>query len=504
MRVNRNSIVETKNGRLQGYFTGQCLLFAGIPYAAPPTGESRFRPPQPPAPWAGVRDATHFGTIQPQSPSRFDRFLGRDLSPQSEDSLFLNVWTPSTEPANHPVIVYIHGGASISGSGSMPLYHGASFAERHDIVFVTINYRLAELGSLYLGHLDPAYATSGNTALLDMIAALAWVRDNIAAFGGDPSNVTIWGQSAGARAVVSLMAAAQAAGLYHRVICHSVASITPLRSMADAIATTERFFQVAGIRQVADLQTTPIEKLLVIRKEVMQVAPPARTVWGMMVDDEILFEQPLTAVSAARVPSVPLLVGACADDYRPYLAVLPASTIPKEETAVIHHFNRLGLDGTRLVQFYRDLLGDVAATEIFCEAMADYTFRQPTLKLAERHAPHAPTYLFDFDWASPVQGGTLGAGHTVELPFAFHNLWTRTTPYQLGDNPPLALADQMHAAWSHFAHTGKPSLAEWSTYDLDERATMVFGEETAVSHDPRSQQRQFWTDKLHTDTGEHR
>lgn len=496
MNVDQKSIVETTNGRLQGYFTGQCFLFAGIPYATPPIGKLRFRPPQPPVPWAGVRDATHFGAIQPQNPSRFDRFLGRDLSPQNEDSLFLNVWTPSTETANRPVIVYIHGGASISGSGSMPLYHGASFASRHGIVFVTLNYRLAELGSLYLGHLDADFATSGNTALLDMIAALKWVRDDITLFGGDPSNVTIWGQSAGARATASLLAAPQAVGLFQRVICHSVASITPLRTKADAVETTANLFKAAGVRQIADLETIPIEKFLAIRHEVMRAGSPSSTAWGMMVDEEVILEQPLTAVSTGRVPAVPLLIGACADDYRPYLTVLPEAMIPREETAVVADFNRLGLDGTRLVQFYRDLLGSVPATEIFCEAMTDFAFRQPTRMLAERHATHAPTYLFDFNWASPVQGGALGAGHTIELPFSFHNLWTPGTPYQLGDNPPVALADQMHTAWSQFAHTGvpqAPAWPEWPRYDLEQRATMMIGEKTAVSRDPRPQQRNFWT-----------
>ncbi|WP_179131355.1 carboxylesterase family protein, partial [Candidatus Entotheonella palauensis] len=181
--MSQSTVVETAYGKIQGYFTGRCLLFAGIPYAAAPVGERRLRPPEPPEPWSGVRSATHFGPIQPQSPSRFEVFLGPDPHVQSEDSLRLNIWTPAADDQRRPVIVFIHGGAWVSGAGSFPLYHGERFATRYNAVFVSLNYRLAEAGGLYLGHRDPGFSASGNMALLDQIAALTWVRDHIAAFG---------------------------------------------------------------------------------------------------------------------------------------------------------------------------------------------------------------------------------------------------------------------------------------------------------------------------------
>jgi para-nitrobenzyl esterase len=394
-------------------------------------------------------------------------------------------------------LVFIHGGAWVSGGGSLPHYHGESFAERHGLVVVTLNYRLAEGGSLYLGHVDPDYTTSGNTALLDQITALEWVRDNITVFGGDPGNVTIWGQSAGAHAVVALMAAPRAAGLFHRAISHSLARLTPLRSKAEAIETTEHFFTFAGVKTVAELQEVSLNTLLAARGQVMRTTPPGRTGWGTLMDEEVIPEQPLTAAAAGRLAPVPLLVGACHDDYRPYPNVLPADSVPQDEATVVHLFTRFGIDGARLVQVYRELLGSISPTEIFVEAMTDSTFRQPSIKIAERHGQYHPTFMFDFMWASPVQNGALGAGHTVDLPFAFHTLWTPCTPYHLGDDPPVALADQIHEAWSTFARSGQPAavtLPAWPPYESNHRATMALDVQSVLRLDPERARRLYWAE----------
>jgi para-nitrobenzyl esterase len=445
----------------------------------------------------GVRDATHFGPIQPQSPSRFEKFYGPDQQPQSEDSLLLNVWTPATDAEPRPVVVFIHGGAFVSGSGSLPMYHGEAFATRHGLVAVTLNYRLAEGGSLYLGHLDADYDTSGNTGLLDVIAALEWIRDNIAAFGGDPGNVTICGQSAGGHAVLALMAAPHARGLFHRAISQSLARLTPLRSIAEAIETTERFLALVGAHTVAELQRLPLEALLVARGQTMRTTPPWQTPWGTLVDDVVIPEQPLAAAAAGRLAPVPLLIGACRDDYRPYPAILPPDAVPQDEAAVARLFDSLGIDGAHLVQAYGELRRPATPTEIFVAAMADYTFRQPAIKFAEQHAPHQPTFMYDFMWASPVQHGTLGAGHTVDIPFALHTLRTPHTPYHLGDNPPVALADQMHEAWSTFARTGRPAataMPAWPLYDAGQRVTMALDVQSTALCDPESARRLYWAE----------
>ena len=496
-----HSVVKTTAGDVQGYYTGSCHLFAGIPYAAAPSGDLRFRPPESPEPWTGVRDATYFGPIQPQSPSRFELFYGPDPQPQSEDSLRLNVWTPGADDQGRPVLLFIHGGAFVSGSGSLPMYHGGSFATRHDMVAVSINYRLAEGGSLYLGHLDPEFARSGNIGLLDQIAALQWVRDNIAAFGGDPNNVsvTICGQSAGGHAVLALMTSPLARGLFHRAIGQSLARLTPLRTRSEAIETTDRFMTHAGVHTIAELQQLDVETLLETRRHVMQTTPFWQTPWGTLVDDDVMVEQPVEAAAAGRLAPVPLLIGACHDDYQPYPHVLPPSAVPREEAAVIEHFDRVMGDGADLLSHYREWLGPVEPLDIFVAAMGDITFNQPAIRFAERHAAHAPVYAFDFKWASPVRQGAMGAGHTVEIPYAMHTIWTPHTPYHLGDAPSVSLADHMHEAWSTFARHGKPSatgIPEWPLYGDDERLTMELDHTSSVQRDPQADRRLYWADRL--------
>ena len=490
-----NTIATCRQGSIQGYFTGRCLLFAGLPYAQPPVGQLRFQPPQPPLAWQGIRDATQFGPMQPQRPSRFRRFHGANPESQSEDSLTLNIWTPDIRPANRPVIVYIHGGAWISGSGAMPLYHGASFASDHGVVAVTLNYRLAELGNLYLGHLDPDFAASGNHALLDQVAALEWIRDNIAAFGGDPGNVTVFGESAGAHYVLALMTSPRSQSLFHRAISHSAASLAPLRTIAEATQTSERFFAEAGITSINELRAMSTEQLLTARHATMQAIPSRRTIWGALVDGEIVPEQPVQAASGGRLAAVPLLIGDCGEDFRPFVSVIPRDKHPQNRGQLEQHLTNLGVDGVTTAALYQDYLQTTDVTELYIAAMTDF-YRQTSICLAEKHSHWRPTYFFRFDWQSPVQDGAMGAGHTVVQPFAFNNLWTPSTPFLLGNHPPIWLAETMNAAWSNFASSGEPSgeqLPPWPSYTADQRAVMVFADPLEMQIDPDIDRRLLWS-----------
>ncbi len=398
--MSQATVVDTAYGKIQGYFTGRCLLFAGIPYAAAPMGERRFRAPEPAEPWSGVRNTTYFGPIQPQSPSRFEVFLGPDPHVQSEDSLRLNVWTPAADDRRRPVIVFIHGGAWVSGAGSFPIYHGEAFAARHDAVFVSLNYRLAEVGGLYLGHRDAGFSTSGNTALLDQIAALKWVHDHIEAFGGDAHNVTLCGQSAGANATAALMTSPRAAGLFQRAICQSPAYF--VRTVEDAIETTEHYLGLLGVNAIGDLQHLPTETLLSARGQLMRdlSKPPRLSVWEAVMDGEVIPRHPLEAALAGALNPVPLLIGVCHDDYRPYLHLMPPGTVPQDDAVVGQFFDQLGFDGAQTVALYREGDANVKSASLFAAAMTDYRFRQPAIALAERHAPHQPTFVYDFMWAS--------------------------------------------------------------------------------------------------------
>ena len=295
--MQRQTVVETTYRRaFQGYFNGRCRLFARHSICRPANRRATL-----PAAWSPRHPGRAYAMPHTSGLSShrvrpgFKKFYGPDRQPQSEDSLLLNVWTPGTDAEPRPVVVFVHGGAFVSGSGSVPEYHGEAFAARHGLVTVTLNYRLAEGGSLYLGHLDADYATSGNTALLDVIAALEWIHDNIAAFGGDPGNVTICGQSAGGHIVLALMAAPRARGLLHRAISMSLARLTPLRTISEAMETTERFLTLVGARTIAELQRLPLDTLLAARGKTMRTTPPWQTPWGTLLDDVVIPEQPLAA-----------------------------------------------------------------------------------------------------------------------------------------------------------------------------------------------------------------
>ena len=261
-------IANTAQGQVEGSERDGVLRFAGIPFAKPPVGDLRFRPPQPADPWDGVRPATAFGDTCMQSASPIDALFGGQPEPTSEDCLYLNVWTPALDGAERPVMVWIHGGAFMMGSGSSAMYDGASFARRGDVVFVSLNYRLAELGFSQLAHLDESYAGSGNCGILDQVAALEWVRDNIAGFGGDPGNVTIFGESAGGMSVGTLLGTPAAAGLFHKAIPQSGAAHNTVAAKVAAEVTDDLMTRL-NARTVADLVAVPAADLLQPRADVV-------------------------------------------------------------------------------------------------------------------------------------------------------------------------------------------------------------------------------------------
>jgi para-nitrobenzyl esterase len=497
-------IATTAQGQVEGSELDGVLRFAGIPFATPPVGDLRFRPPQPVAPWSGVRPAHQFGSTSLQGPSMIDALFGASPEPVSEDCLYLNVWTPALDGAARPVMVWIHGGAFIMGSGSSVMYDGATFARRGDVVFVSLNYRLAELGFTHLAHLDESYAGSGNCGILDQVAALEWVRENIAAFGGDPGNVTIFGESAGGMSVGTLLGVPAAAGLFHKAIPQSGAAhnVTPAKVAGEV---TDDLMARVNARTVADLVGVPAERLLEVRAELMASAmgdvgaalggdgDALGLPWQPVEDGTVLPRGPLDAVSAGSAAGVPLLIGTTKEEWKLFGLLMPGGELTREQ--VVARLGAVTGDGEGFVRAYG--ADGAAPAEVFSSVVTDYVFRIPAVRLAEAQLDHTPqVWMYLFSWPSRAFDGRLGACHAMELPFVFHHVDDPAMAVFLGEGPrPSDLADRIQDAWIAFARAGNPNVAnlpEWPPYDVGRRATMELAEPCRVLEDPAGAERALW------------
>jgi para-nitrobenzyl esterase len=488
-------VVETVSGKVRGTVVDGVHTFKGIRYGADTTGKNRFRPPRAPEPWAGVRDALEFAPSCPQ-PTR--RPPGWSPEPyESEDCLGLNVWTPGTDDgARRPVMVWIHGGAFQIGSGSWPYYDGAALARRGDAVVVTVNHRLGILGYLHLAELaGESYAGSGNAGMLDLVAALEWVRDNIAAFGGDPANVTLFGESGGGAKVTYLLTSPLAAGLFRRVAIQSGAG---LRAQPAARATklAERMLASAGVdaARVDELHDLPVERLL----EVQAGEPDGRTALtliplGPVVDGGFLPRQPADALAAGVSPDVPVIVGTNRDEATMFLAadpVLTAGPGALDDAGLRARLSLLGDDADAMLAAYREAQPSADNVDLLIAVMSDQIMRIPSIRLAELRATAGAAPAFMYLYCLGL--GPLRAAHGYEIPFVFDNA---RPPILEVTETTERLAGQMSEAWLAFARTDDPShpgIPDWPAYTTDERATMIFHRETALARDPFGGERRAW------------
>jgi para-nitrobenzyl esterase len=492
----------TVPGDVRGVDDGGVVRFAGIPFAAPVVGDRRFRPPEPPESWQGVRDASTAGPTAPQHDMMAQAF-GSEPQPTEEDCLFLNVFTPQVDDARRPVMVWIHGGAFFLGSGSEPSYDGAKLAARGDVVVVTINYRLGALGFLHLAGIDSSFDQSGNQGLLDQVAALRWVRDNIAGFGGDPENVTIFGESAGGMSVGSLLALPAARGLFHKAIPQSGAAdnISPV---GHAVEVAERFLAAAGADDVAGLARLSADEIVNVQQQFViefftDVDGHAGAGAGahlpfQPVVDGVAFTEPASDGLAVGVAShIPVLTGTCLDEWNLF-QFLDATEL--DEEALVTRFDKLLGDGSAAVEVYRSAHPDKDPKQLFGAAVTDVVFRQPAIRLAEAQVRNgAPTFMYLFTWPSPAVNGLFGACHALEVPFVFGNLDAPGLSMLVGDSPPPTLVDTIQESWLAFARTGDPSndlVGDWPAYDLDRRATVALDESVDVVDDPESTRRGLW------------
>lgn len=486
-------VVPCVAGPVRGERTADGLcVFRGIPYAAPPVGEWRWRPPQPVAPWTEVRDATTFSPACPQPPRPIPAI--QSVGETNEDCLYLNVWTPELAPAKRPVMVWIHGGGMTIGAGSFDIYDGSSLA-RQDVVVVTINYRLGVLG--FLAHPDLSAESpdkvSGNYGLLDQIAALRWVRDNIAAFGGDPGNVTIFGESAGSVSVGCLLVAPAAEGLFHRAIMESGApsGVTePLRGGKDSgedqgLDIARRF----KAKTIADLRAIPAADL--VAGCPAAIGPTAKRKdnykFGPCVDGVVLPDQPLRLLAEGKFHHVPILLGTNRDEMTLFLGREEKGK-PKRKMGLRLVVRSLYKDRSEAVLAAFPCDRDEDAAFAFRDLMTVACFTSPCRYVAKAAAVDgAPVYLYEFSRVAPAVGRTgLGATHGIEIPYVFGTL--KDT---FGDATDRTLSKAMSAYWVAFARTGVPSAAglpTWPRYTAATEPYLEFGDTVTVGQGLRRAQ----------------
>jgi para-nitrobenzyl esterase len=491
-KVMGDTIVTTTSGQVQGTVRRDVNVFRGIPYAAPPVGPLRFRPPTPPIPWDGVLDATHAGPWAPQLPSPLEKMLGAPPPKWDEAKcLTLNVTTPALDAARRPVMFWIHGGAFVNGAGSTPIYDGTNFVKHGDVVVVTVNYRLGAFGFLHLDEVFGAdFAGSGNAGILDQVAALEWVRDNIEAFGGNPDDVTIFGESAGGMSVGTLLGLPAAEGLYHRAIVQSgsssFASPEPV-----ATKTAREVLELAGITSVEELESAPAEQILHAQGELMKRGARTDLNFQPTIDGDVLPDLPLTTIASGATGNVTTMVGTNADEMTLFTGL--DLGLGQIDQPMLHRMMEklFGDRADEVIKRYTENRTDCSPGDLVTAVSTDRVFRIPAIRLAEAQAVQGrPTYMYLFTWESPVMDGKLRSCHALELPFMWDALAQPGLSMLTGDGPERqAIADAMHAAWIAFARTGDPG---WPTYDLDRRATKRFDVTTEILDDPMGDERALW------------
>ncbi|MCB9234482.1 MAG: carboxylesterase/lipase family protein [Bacteroidia bacterium] len=489
-------VISTTFGKVRGQFienTG-VYRFADVPFARAPQGDLRWMPPQAPVPWDTVYDATEFGNAAVQY-ARFSKDTRKTPTPHSEDCLRLNLWAPDTVAgAKKAVLVYVHGGAWILGSGRSYWSNGAEFAKNGDIIFVNLQYRLGPLGWLDLEDFGGAeYANSKNLGLLDLVKGLEWVRDNIAQFGGDPNNVTLMGQSAGSGNVMALALMPEALGLFHKLIAESGTygfSPTP----AEAKHVAEDFIRLSGAQTMEDLKKLSEDEIVALYKEVAKANKKSSGVFfGPIYDGGLLPSDPYAQIEAGQMAPVPLLNGTTEDEINMWVELIPVlRKIPGIAGRLI--VKQLGSDWGDLAplrKLIREENPDFKKVFVLSRLVTLMIFREPHQRVSQAWLKHEPVYSFRFDWPSP--NSDLKAYHAMELPFIFNH---RDHTAIVGENPPGQLFDALHYAWIQFAKTGNPNHDKlgvtWPQYSPDQEETLIFDEVMRVENQPEKADLDEW------------
>ncbi|WP_312738789.1 carboxylesterase family protein [Stenotrophomonas sp.] len=485
-------LARVRGGRVRGQREQGVLVFRGLRYGAD-TAAYRFQPPRREAAWRGIADALEYGAAAPQ---------GGAEGPGSEDCLFLNVWTPALDArARRPVLVYIHGGGFNNGSGSDPLYDGSALCRRGDVVVVTLNHRLNTFGYLYLGALgDPRYAASGNVGQLDLVQALQWVREHAAAFGGDPGNITVFGQSGGGAKIATLMAMPAARGLFQRAWTMSGQQVTAAGPRAAAQRAAVAMDAVHAPDLAALLRLPAADLLAATRARDPSRVEDSALYFGPVLDEVVLPVHPFWPQAPAQSAAIPMVIGNTHDETRAFLGNDPGNfaldwtTLP----AQLEKQQFVDLLPSVVIEYYRRLYPHYTASEVFFAATtAGRSWRGAVEELearARQPATAAPTWAYQLDWPSPVEEGRLRAFHTLDIPLVFDNAGLPTARTGGGADA-RALAATMSDALVAFARHGNPNhagLADWAPYTLPQRRTMLFDVRSRGADDPRGGERELY------------
>jgi para-nitrobenzyl esterase len=511
-RTTASPVVETASGRVVGVTSDGVHVFKGIPYGASTAGANRFMPPRKPEPWTGVREAIAYAGRSPQAAAGAQRpelatvWGPVDMLPVGEDCLILHVWTPALDNSKRPVMVWLHGGAFSYGSANSPRYDSTNLARRNDVVVIAVNHRLNIFGHLDLSQIGgDRFAQSGNVGILDLVLALEWVREHAQRFGGDPGNVTIFGQSGGGGKASALLAMPGAKGLFHKAIIQSGASVRfAERERTTRLAEAALKYFGLGADQLDALQALPLARLQEAVAPAQATLPRPRYPlldrynFGPVIDGSVLPAHPFDPVAPTVSDDVPIMIGGTKDESAIFLA--PDDTVWNRTVTEDDLRKRIasiaGDAADRLLAYYKRRDPAATPSDRLITALTASNFGVRSVLLAERKAAraNAPVWMYSFDWETPAFGGRLKAPHSVDVPFIFDTLQIIGEAHRKPHAQ--ALTDRVSKTWATFARNGDPgneAIPTWPAYTAERRATMLLDDACRVVDDPDGEVRPLWS-----------